>query len=405
MRDTLQFLANGYDDLRESFFDEAMAAAVTAGARRILNETTIPELKGYHVRASLGIGDWSLVPFIGVFDTDISIAATKGYYIVYILSLDRKRIYISLAQGWDDIAREYKRKYAIQTIQKLRDYWQDRLDLTGTDFTFDSIDLNSYLKPNGRYVGYEMGSICAKAYDTDNLPSNEKLILDAKVMIGIFKQLKKGLAGADFEDVNMDIIFDKNESERTAKVSTYDASLLNEILNNNANGFEIDAGKGLIEGTAKKKKPANGAAPARDYVTEGEYKSKLGKIGGLIVLLHERKYLKRNGIDKKVVHISKESNDTAPYDILSYRKVNGKIEETYIEVKTTRQNRAGNFFITNAELNHSKENPDKYYLYIISNLNIHTKSGKIDILTGDVSQRLNLEAKVYKVMGLKTEQK
>lgn len=51
-------------------------------------------------KGSAGQGNWATVPWIGIFDTDLSTSATKGFDIVYLFSPDMSSVYLSLNQGW-----------------------------------------------------------------------------------------------------------------------------------------------------------------------------------------------------------------------------------------------------------------------------------------------------------------
>jgi len=86
----------------------------------------------------------------------------------------------------------------------------------------------------------------------------------------------------------------------------------------------------------------------------------LGDAGEELVLGYEREKL-RNHSDllSKIRHVSKE-NDSAGYDILSYKK-NG--DEIYIEVKTTRGNKETPFYLSANEYETWENNTSKYVIY------------------------------------------
>ena len=54
----------------------------------------------YDVKSSVGNGRWAIIPWIVLFDTDISNSATNGIYIAYLFAEDMSKVYLSLMQGW-----------------------------------------------------------------------------------------------------------------------------------------------------------------------------------------------------------------------------------------------------------------------------------------------------------------
>ena len=61
----------------------------------------------YIVNGSAGIGGWATVPWIGIFNKNITTGASKGYDIVYLFCEDMRGIYLSLNFG----AKAFKERY------------------------------------------------------------------------------------------------------------------------------------------------------------------------------------------------------------------------------------------------------------------------------------------------------
>lgn len=97
-----------------------------------------------------------------------------------------------------------------------------------------------------------------------------------------------------------------------------------------------------------------------NYIENEKENKRIGDLGELLVLQHEQEKLKSLGIKKEPEHKSKSEGDGLGYDILSY---NEKGQEIYIEVKTTVRNFDTPFFITRNELERSKQDSDKFFLY------------------------------------------
>ncbi len=142
-----------------------------------------------------------------------------------------------------------------------------------------------------------------------------------------------------------------------------------------------------------------------DYQKASEYKQKTGREGEIAVLDFEKETLIASGrqdLAGKVIRVS-ETDDSLGYDILSFDSVTG--EEKHIEVKTTSgaKNNSVDFYITDNELKHLKED-SHYSIYYISG--IYGNNPKIKEL--NVEQLRNKIAELsspvlYKVSFLETE--
>lgn len=125
-----------------------------------------------------------------------------------------------------------------------------------------------------------------------------------------------------------------------------------------------------------------------------EQKLKIGKLGELAVMEHERLRLqdKTENIIREIKHVSL-TNDAAGYDILSW---NGK-EEIYIEVKTTVGDFWSNLFFTENERQTMKDLKEKFYLYRICNFNIDKGEGQLFIYAGKelITDTFEFNSKLY----------
>lgn len=90
-------------------------------------------------------------------------------------------VYLSLNQGWTFYKENFKPvKCAREEIRNVAGRWRTLLASTLNDFSIDEIDLHH----NGDLArGYELGHICGKFYDADDLPSDSSMIQDSHAMI------------------------------------------------------------------------------------------------------------------------------------------------------------------------------------------------------------------------------
>ncbi len=168
-------------------------------ANLVLDE--IPELFNqnidksiYHIYGSVGKGNMASVPWIGIFDKDITKTASSGYYIVYLFNAKMKGFYLSLGLGWTQFEDKYKNKEEKASDEILRyvKLCQDKLrSKQGFSLNKINLDSNSTLPR-----GYENGTILSKYYQADEIPDNPIILSDFSYMIGLYRELK-GIVGND----------------------------------------------------------------------------------------------------------------------------------------------------------------------------------------------------------------
>ena len=112
---------------------------------------------------------------------------------------------------------------------------------------------------------------------------------------------------------------------------------------------------------------------------------RIGDLGERWVLKKEIEYLSENGkskLAKQVKHVAKDQGDGLGFDILSF-DLDGN--EKYIEVKTTRGNLNSTFYITRNELERSKIEKDKYFLYRVYNYNENSETADLLKIQGELT--------------------
>lgn len=210
--------AKGYGEekiksLRKSFPTSKLDShrLISNLADNLLIGSSLPSKK-YKQEASIGVGNLVEIPWICIFDREITLSAQNGYYIVFLFRSDMQGFYMSLNQGWT----QYKNKYGTKdgrsemykTSVRLKDY------LKGVEgFTFDPINL---LAKGNLGKGYEIGNICSKLYEKGSIPEDEQFIDDLRNLIGIYRELK-GMVGYDILDV--DSFFGEEDFQEEIQVS------------------------------------------------------------------------------------------------------------------------------------------------------------------------------------------
>jgi len=146
----------------------------------------LPLLSKYKIKGSMSQGGISDVPWICIFDPDITTGAQHGYYPVYLFNADMSGVYLSLNQGWTQYEDNYGlsngrieiRNNAAQVAQSLS-------QLLSFDRAPIKLDSTSTLAR-----GYELGNICSKLYPVGNIPSDSILLSDLENILTLYSELK-----------------------------------------------------------------------------------------------------------------------------------------------------------------------------------------------------------------------
>lgn len=158
----------------------------------------------YVVSGSAGIGQWSEVPWVAIFDKEITTSATHGIYVVILFKADMTGFYISLNQGWTYYRDKYGTKVGKEKVQQVADKLRRSISLANLKTSFEN---NISLKSNGNLGrGYEYGNIYASYYAMDAEFTDSKLSSSLKEFIELYKQLKLIINNRDFDKLVTDIL-------------------------------------------------------------------------------------------------------------------------------------------------------------------------------------------------------
>ena len=120
----------------------------------------------------------------------------------------------------------------------------------------------------------------------------------------------------------------------------------------------------------------------------------LGELGEEFVIDYEKHNLEQAGkekLSKQVEWVSKHRGDGLGYDIRSFDLENG--DEIFIEVKTTNNGKYQPFFMSENEVQFSRDESDRYQLYRVYNFRL---SPRLFQLPGAIENHVHLSPKNYK---------
>lgn len=185
-----------------------------------LYETGLIDRQKYLITASVGAGNWAMVPWICIFDRSITTTATKGVYIVYLLSKDSKRLYLTFNQGCTEISNSHNKRETIRIMRENAAEIVGYTDAHGFGIG-DDIDLGEGLTSLGQF--YERGTVYYKRYDVDDIPSEAELRKDLSEMMEIYQQYAKGpMNDKHFGSFDSWDIIDANNAVKHCDKSFYD---------------------------------------------------------------------------------------------------------------------------------------------------------------------------------------
>lgn len=140
------------------------------------------------VQGSTGRGNITSAPWIATFDPAITTSATQGFYVVYLFSVDLRRIYLSIAFG----TTQFKKYFTVlpERHKKLRSAATHLQTLLHTDrpLLLGPHQLAATARdPN--HLDYEQANIAVLEYDLENLPTDAQLEADYVYMLKVYRDL------------------------------------------------------------------------------------------------------------------------------------------------------------------------------------------------------------------------
>ena len=185
IRETIEKLMRGYQTAKnEVFANNPFGEFVRKDIPALLYKTGLIDKDKYLITGSVGQGNWAMVPWICIFDRSITTSATKGEYIVYLLSKDCSELYLTFNQGCTEIRNTHSKKETINIMREKAEKIAKQIDNHG--FSEDeNISLGEGLTELG--LLYQKGTIFYKKYKVDSIPDDSELLDDLSKMMDIYK--------------------------------------------------------------------------------------------------------------------------------------------------------------------------------------------------------------------------
>ena len=287
----------------------------------------------YVVQGSTGAGNVTPAPWIAVFDPAVTDTAQRGYYVVYLFSIDLERVYACLALGVTAFEETYgKNQRMLGRLDAVASSLANRLALP-VRFSVGNINLAA-AKPTQLHGLYEHSVITSVEYQLADLPEDSVLREDLLTLLEQYDRLRREVG--------------PHVDEETA---------VEEV--------EVEHG-GLMEEVPFAPVPTSRGSSSSQDQRRSRASKKIGDAGEKRVRDHERERLARLGrpdLAKNVRWVA-DDGEQPGYDVLSF---NDDGSERWIEVKTSKGDKVNTVDLTERERLTAMEAPEgRYWLYVVT---------------------------------------
>ena len=148
-------------------------------------------------------GNWAEIPWICIFNPEITVSAEKGFYVVILFSANMEEVYFCQGQGVTEPKKEFGRRFKTE-MHRRAELIRDRVPEHSKLFTPGPVELGG-------------STLLAKAYDsavafyvkheTLDLPSEDILINELESLVNCF-DLLVSRGGVDNLETAIDILDD-----------------------------------------------------------------------------------------------------------------------------------------------------------------------------------------------------
>lgn len=190
-RDQLGKIAAGYLGAKnEKFAKHPMAIRVRNDWKReaaaLLGEKLTPE---YKIDSSSGQGNWADAPWLAIFHKKITFSAMVGFYPVYLFEPGFKTVCLVMGQGAETLLDAIGKTKGLVELKRravaLRDRGGKWKEMGFNDGPFQT------LKAVSKAAGFlkdpwSTSAAFGKRYEVSNLPSDEDLASDLKLMLDLY---------------------------------------------------------------------------------------------------------------------------------------------------------------------------------------------------------------------------
>jgi len=325
-------------------------------------ESWTPVSQDYKFQGSDGQGNILSAPWVAVFNRGITESATKGYYLVYLLSEDLQRVVLEVGFGATQFEKRFGRG---KKFYEAVDGAVLNMRLNSSHLLADCL-VNSISRTNKEQVhldssgdfrlkAYEHCAIYSLTYQISNLPSEEDLKRDYLEYLSLYDRMASSLLLAEVDDYVL-------ETAEPPKVTEAHETI----------DFVIRPRKKTI-------KASDGARGGGNY-RRSKKSDKVGRLGEEFIFEYEKSQLIAKGFpelaSKVIFHREDQLHRTPGWDITSYFE-DGRPK--LIEVKSSEGDVINDIILTRNEWDKAQDPAlaGDYFIYLVTSI---TNKPKIEIL-------------------------
>jgi len=332
--------------------DHPIHKLVVDAVPEILKSWT-PNAPKYKFVGSDGQGNILRTPWFATLNLEITDSATKGYYMVYLLSSDLRTLVLEIGFGATQFEKQYGRgkKFSEALGTAVINMRVNSAHLINKALAETKSRTNLapvILDESGDYNLGDYGkcAIYSLTYDINNLPSEADLKRDYLEYVSLYDMMSESLLLADVDSYVYESI-DEQEIKSDVQLAVFEPRVFKK---------------------RKSDSSGNSNSGSRRYSKKSD---KVGKLGEEIVVEFEKtKLVKENRpdlADKVNWHREDTGNRTPGWDITSFDK-DGR--ELFIEVKASEGQKISDVELTINEWIQADRNIDnnKYKVYLVSDV-------------------------------------
>ena len=314
-------------------------------------ESWTPNSDKYKFDGSDGKGNILRTPWFAILNLEVTDSATKGYYLVYLISADMKHLVLELGFGAYQFEKQFGRgkkmfaslDTAVVNMRVNSQHLLDRsLSETRSRVNAQPVELDN--SQDFHLTAYERCSIYSLVYEIGELPTENELKRDYLEFLNLYENMCTSLLLADVDSYVY-------ESIETRNITTQP-----ELKDFEPRKF-------------KKRKANSGLGNSGNQHRYSKKSDKVGKLGEEVVYDFEKKNLIDGGradLAAKVNwHREDATNRTPGWDITSYDLEGNEI---FIEVKASEGKVINEVILTKNEWAKAQDISlqNNYYIYFIN---------------------------------------
>jgi hypothetical protein len=316
-------------------------------------ESWTPNSSSYKFVGSDGQGNILRTPWFATLNLEVTDSATKGYYLVYLISSDLKTLVLEIGFGANQFEKQYGRgkkfSEALSIAVVNMRLNSEHLISKSLHATKNRTNLSTVvLDDSGDYHLGDYGkcAIYSLTYEIGDLPTEADLKRDYLEYLNLYDKMSESLLLADVDSYVYESV-DEKEIESEVSVITF------------------------VPRVFKKRESGSSPSSSGNSYRYSKKSDKVGKLGEKIVFEHEKKRLSGIGrtdlADKVIWHRDFPADRTPGWDITSF---DADGQELLIEVKASEGSKISDVEVTINEWVQAERNSSnsRYRIYLVTNV-------------------------------------